>query len=100
MHGKSFVRKRVPDPESSLETLGGSGATLLDPFVVPFWGFPCTSSYCFVAIKLQYLRNSLPDQVVVQRIEGKLYALGKCIACNDDVALSHTYLERETEEIV
>ncbi|XP_038994720.1 eukaryotic translation initiation factor 6-2-like [Hibiscus syriacus] len=50
--------------------------------------------------KLQHLRNSLPDQVVVQRIEEKLSALGNCIACNDHVALTHTDLDRETEEII
>jgi len=50
--------------------------------------------------ELQHLRNSLPDQVVVQRIEEKLSALGNCIACNDHVALTHTDLDRETEEII
>ncbi|RVX21536.1 Eukaryotic translation initiation factor 6-2 [Vitis vinifera] len=50
--------------------------------------------------ELQHLRNSLPDQVVVQRIEEKLSALGNCIACNDHVALAHTDLDRETEEMV
>ncbi|RVW55039.1 Eukaryotic translation initiation factor 6-2 [Vitis vinifera] len=51
-------------------------------------------------VELQHLRNSLPDQVVVQRIEEKLSALGNCIACNDHVALAHTDLDRETEEMV
>ncbi|KAG6760418.1 hypothetical protein POTOM_036940 [Populus tomentosa] len=50
--------------------------------------------------ELQHLRNSLPDQVVVQRIDEKLSALGNCIACNDHVALAHTDLDRETEEII
>ena len=44
--------------------------------------------------ELQHLRNSLPDQVVVQRIEERLSALGNCIACNDHVALTHTDLDR------
>jgi translation initiation factor 6 len=44
--------------------------------------------------ELQHLRNSLPDQVVVQRIEEKLSALGNCIACNDHVALAHTDLDK------
>jgi translation initiation factor 6 len=48
----------------------------------------------FLIEELQHLRNSLPDQVVVQRIEGKLSALGNCIACNDHVALAHTDLDR------
>lgn len=47
-----------------------------------------------IAEELQHLRNSLPDQVVVQRIEERLSALGNCIACNDHVALTHTDLDR------
>ncbi|CAL5186014.1 unnamed protein product [Lathyrus oleraceus] len=50
--------------------------------------------------ELQHLKNSLPDQVRVQRIEEKLSALGNCIACNDHVALTHTDLDRETEEVL
>merc|ERR1712224_878545 len=45
-------------------------------------------------------RNALPDSVVVQRVDERLSALGNCIACNDHVALVHTDLDRETEEIV
>lgn len=44
--------------------------------------------------ELQHLRNSLPDQVVVQRIEERLSALGNCITCNDHVALTHPDLDR------
>ena len=47
-----------------------------------------------IAVELQHLRNSLPDQVVVQRIEERLCSLGNCIACNDHVALAHTDLDR------
>ncbi|XP_042473012.1 eukaryotic translation initiation factor 6-2 isoform X1 [Zingiber officinale] len=50
--------------------------------------------------ELQHLRNSLPDGVVVQRIEERLSALGNCIACNDHVALTHPDLDRETEELI
>jgi translation initiation factor 6 len=50
--------------------------------------------------ELQHLRNSLPDGVKVQRVEERLSALGNCIACNDYVALVHTDLDRETEELV
>ena len=39
-------------------------------------------------------------QVVVQRIDERLSALGNSICCNDYVALTHTDLDRETEEIV
>jgi translation initiation factor 6 (eIF-6) len=50
--------------------------------------------FMVIDAELQHLRNSLPDQVVVQRIEEKLSALGNCIACNDHVALTHTDLDR------
>lgn len=51
-------------------------------------------------IELQHLRNSLPDEVKVQRVEERLSALGNVIACNDYVALVHPDLDRETEEII
>eukprot|EP00929_Paragymnodinium_shiwhaense_P014792 TRINITY_DN122755_c0_g1_i1.p1 TRINITY_DN122755_c0_g1~~TRINITY_DN122755_c0_g1_i1.p1 ORF type:complete len:241 (+),score=66.52 TRINITY_DN122755_c0_g1_i1:75-797(+) len=50
--------------------------------------------------ELQSLRNHLPDNVKVQKVEERLSALGNCIACNDYVALVHTDLDRETEEII
>ncbi|VFR01289.1 unnamed protein product [Cuscuta campestris] len=50
--------------------------------------------------ELQHLRNSLPDSVVVQRVEERLSALGNCVACNDHVALTHTDLDKETEELI
>lgn len=51
-------------------------------------------------IELQHLRNSLPDAVVVQRIEERLSALGNIIACNDYCALVHPDTDRETEDII
>eukprot|EP00274_Cyanoptyche_gloeocystis_P004175 CAMPEP_0196656718 /NCGR_PEP_ID=MMETSP1086-20130531/19400_1 /TAXON_ID=77921 /ORGANISM="Cyanoptyche gloeocystis , Strain SAG4.97" /LENGTH=245 /DNA_ID=CAMNT_0041989571 /DNA_START=71 /DNA_END=808 /DNA_ORIENTATION=- len=50
--------------------------------------------------ELLHIRNSLPDSVVVQRVEERLSALGNVIAANDYVALVHTDIDRETEEIV
>jgi len=50
--------------------------------------------------ELLHIRNSLPDSVVVQRVEERLSALGNTIVCNDYVALCHPDLDRETEEIV
>jgi translation initiation factor 6 len=47
-----------------------------------------------------HIRNSLPESVVVQRIEERLSALGNCIVCNDHVALIHTDIDRETEDII
>jgi len=51
-------------------------------------------------VELQHLRNSLPDEVKVQRVEERLSALGNVIACNDYVALVHPDLDKETEEII
>lgn len=50
--------------------------------------------------EMQHIRNSLPDSVVVQRVEERLSALGNCVACNDHVALVHTDIDRETEDII
>lgn len=51
-------------------------------------------------IELQHLRNSLPDAVVVQRIEERLSALGNIIAANDHVALIHPDTDRESEDVI
>jgi translation initiation factor 6 len=51
-------------------------------------------------LELQHLRNSLPDQVVVQRIEERLSALGNIICTNDHVALVHPDIDRETEDVI
>lgn len=50
--------------------------------------------------ELQYLRNSLPDNIVIKRIEERLSALGNCIACNDYVAIVHPEIDKETEDII
>lgn len=50
--------------------------------------------------ELLHVRNSLPDSVVVQRVEEKLNALGNCVACNDYVSLVHPDLDRDTEELL
>ena len=50
--------------------------------------------------ELAHLRNSLPDHVVVQRIEERLSALGNIIASNDHVALVHPDTDRDTVDCV
>lgn len=50
--------------------------------------------------ELQHLRDSLPDGVKLKRVDERLSALGNCIVTNDHVALVHTDLDKETEEIV
>ncbi|KAH7826496.1 Translation initiation factor 6 [Monocercomonoides exilis] len=50
--------------------------------------------------ELTHIRASLPDSVVIQRLEEKLSALGNVITCNDHVALLHPEADSNTEEIV
>ena len=50
--------------------------------------------------EMLHIRNSLPDEVRIQRVEERLSALGNVISCNDYVALVHPDLDRETEEIL
>jgi len=50
--------------------------------------------------ELQHIRNCLPDDVVVKRIQEKSTALGNVIACNDYVALVHHDIAQESEEII
>lgn len=44
--------------------------------------------------EMMHIRNSLPDEVVVQRVDERLSALGNCIACNDYVALIHPDMDK------
>jgi len=44
--------------------------------------------------ELQHIRNSLPDEVKIQRVEERFSALGNVIACNDSVALVHPDLDQ------
>ena len=53
-------------------------------------GSDCLAS----SAELMHIRNSLPDEVVVQRIDERLSALGNCIACNDYVALIHPDVDK------
>uniref|UniRef100_A0A0N5AUW9 Eukaryotic translation initiation factor 6 n=1 Tax=Syphacia muris TaxID=451379 RepID=A0A0N5AUW9_9BILA len=48
--------------------------------------------------ELQHLRNSLPDEVQIRRVDERLSALGNVIACNDHVAIVHAELSAETEK--
>jgi len=50
--------------------------------------------------EMLHIRNSLPEEIVVQRVEERLSALGNCVVTNDYVALVHPDLDRETEEII
>jgi translation initiation factor 6 len=50
--------------------------------------------------ELQAIRNMLPDEIKIQRVEERLSALGNVIACNDYVAIVHPELDKNTEEII
>jgi translation initiation factor 6 len=50
--------------------------------------------------ELQHLRNSLPKSVKVVAVEEKLSALGNCIVCNDSVALVHSDIDKDTQDII
>lgn len=50
--------------------------------------------------EMLHIRNALPEEVKVRRVEERLSALGNCIACNDHVALVHPDIDKETEEII
>lgn len=48
--------------------------------------------------ELQHLRQNLPEDVAVRRIDERLSALGNVIAVNDYVALVHADISKETEQ--
>jgi len=50
--------------------------------------------------ELRNIRNSLPDDVRVKVMEERLSALGNCIVANDYLALIHSDLDKESEEII
>lgn len=50
--------------------------------------------------ELLFLRNSLPDDVVIERVQERLTALGNCISCNDYYALVHPSINKKTMEII
>ena len=50
--------------------------------------------------ELQHLRNSLPDEVAIRRVDERLSALGNVIACNDHVAIVHAEISAETEQVI
>jgi len=51
-------------------------------------------------VELRNIRNSIPESVVIKRVEERLSALGNCIVANDYVALIHTDMDKETQEII
>ena len=48
--------------------------------------------------ELQHLREKLPAEVAIRRVDERLSALGNVIATNDYVALVHADISKETEE--
>jgi eIF-6 family len=52
------------------------------------------TSNSFATAELLHVRNALPDEVTVQRIDERLSALGNTIVTNDYVALIHPDIDR------
>jgi len=50
--------------------------------------------------ELKHIRNSVPEDIKVKVVEEKLSALGNCIACNDYVAIVHSDIDKESEEVI
>ncbi|KAG5859887.1 translation initiation factor 6 [Encephalitozoon hellem] len=50
--------------------------------------------------EIMHIRNTLPENVVVRRIEERLNALGNVILCNDHVAIIHADLDGESEDLI
>ena len=50
--------------------------------------------------EFQLLRNELPEEVILKKVDDKLSALGNVICCNDYIAIIHPDLDLETEEII
>mmetsp|Transcript_80372 Transcript_80372/g.111304 ORF Transcript_80372/g.111304 Transcript_80372/m.111304 type:complete len:145 (+) Transcript_80372:33-467(+) len=51
-------------------------------------------------MELMVIRNMLPEEIKIQRVEERFSALGNVIAVNDHVALIHPELDKNTEEII
>lgn len=50
--------------------------------------------------EFDHLREALPEEVAIQKLDDKLSALGNCIACNDSYALIHPEMDQDSEEII
>lgn len=50
--------------------------------------------------EIMHIRNSLPESVVVRRVEERLNALGNVVLCNDHVAIIHADLDVCSEETI
>lgn len=48
--------------------------------------------------ELYHIRNSLPENVIVKRINERLNALGNIVLCNDNICIVHADIDKETEE--
>lgn len=48
---------------------------------------------------MQRIVNSLPDGVVVKRVDERLSALGNIISCNDYVALVHPDIDNVLDSV-
>ena len=46
------------------------------------------------------LKNSLPDNIILKKVDERISALGNCICCNDYISIVHPELDKETEEVI
>lgn len=51
-------------------------------------------------LELQHIRNHLPEDITIARVSARMTSLGNIICCNDNVALLHPDVDKETEQIV
>jgi translation initiation factor 6 len=50
--------------------------------------------------EIQYLREQLPDDIIIERVDDNLSCLGNSIACNDKVAIVNPEFDPATLEII
>lgn len=74
---------------------------------IPTVGSLCTANknglllpYTTTDSEMQHIRNSLPENVKIRRVEERLNALGNVILANDRMALLHPEINKETEDII
>ncbi|XP_063904125.1 eukaryotic translation initiation factor 6-like isoform X2 [Zophobas morio] len=50
--------------------------------------------------ELDHIRDKIPEPIQIKKIEERLSALGNVVVCNDQVALVHPELDKESEEMI
>lgn len=50
--------------------------------------------------EFDHIKESLPEDIKIRKLDDKLSALGNCIVCNDSFALIHPEMDADSEEII